>query len=128
MSDAPEPPLKARVLEYIKRRDYVSFAELGHRFGDNFAGGGEFSISKGENIVLWVGMTEAAANAISELLEEGAIRAEPTVLLVYLADGACMRLPLVKRNRAYKKPHWLPVTFRPADAPRKGRSRKGARL
>jgi hypothetical protein len=31
--------------------------------------------------------------------------------LVYAIDGEMLTLPLVKQNRAYRKPHWLPVVL-----------------
>lgn len=115
MSD--QATLKERLLEYITGTDFVSFAELGNRFGKEFQDG-EMSISKGENVVLWAGMTECGAQAVSELLDEGAIQIEPCRTLVYLIDGSCLTLPVMKRPRRYKKPHWLPVTLRPVQASR----------
>jgi hypothetical protein len=40
----------------------------------------------------------------------------PTPFLTYLADGRALDLPLVKSNRQYAKPHWLPVAIGLGDA------------
>jgi len=110
--DLPHP-LVERIQEYVAKTDYVTFAELANRFGDEFRGG-EHCLSKGNNTVLWIGMTEEAAKAVTALLEGGAIAVQPTSPLTYLIDGSCPGLPVAKQARRYKTPHWLPVTLRPA--------------
>jgi hypothetical protein len=89
-------PLKERVRQYVYDTDHVSFAELGNRFGDHFKGG-DREISKGENIIVWSGMSQEGAQAIVELLEEGIVALAPASTLIYLCDGAMPSLPIVKR-------------------------------
>ena len=104
--------LKERIREYVEQTDYVSFAELGNRFGSEF-NNGDRELCQGENVVIWSNMTEDGVMAISELLDEGAIHLHPSSTLVYLIDGCALKLPTVRRRRTYKTPHWLPVTIRP---------------
>jgi hypothetical protein len=92
--------------------DHVSFAELANRF-PGFAEG-EHSLCLGDdNMVLWSGMTQEAVTIISELLNENAVHAHPSTLLVYLVDGRHLTLPIPKTTRKLTKPHWVPVTLRP---------------
>ena len=51
------------------------------------------------------------ANTVSKLGPKLDVRT--CDLLIYLIDGATLRLPRAKSaTRKYKNPHWLPVTFR----------------
>ena len=113
-----DAPLKERVAEYVRKTDYVTFAELGSRFGAAFFDG-EYAMLARPNIVFWAGMSEEAVTAISELKKEGVIHFQPTQAITYLIDGRSLSFPIVKQARDYKKPHWLPVTIRP------GRESKG---
>ena len=106
--------LKDRVRAYIESTDYVSYAELAHRFPE--FKGGDYATFLAENLVLWANMTQEAADAINALRAEGHIKIQPSSIFVYLADGMTMSLPIAKRVRAYKKPHWAPTTLRPASA------------
>jgi hypothetical protein len=111
-------PLKDRLRTYIEETDHVSFAELCNRFGEMRAPRGEGAeLVKGENVVLWSGLTDAAVDALIGLLDAGEVVPVPTVIMVYLADGGMLNLPLLKRapgKRGLSKPHWLPVVLRPA--------------
>jgi hypothetical protein len=60
-------------------------------------------------------MTEAAVNAITQLREDGLIVAMPSQMLTYLIDGMTLTFPVAKGTRAYKKPHWAPVVWRPSE-------------
>jgi hypothetical protein len=117
-----QPTLRDRVLAYVLQTDHVSFAELGNHF-EGFRGG-DFQLQKGENIILWAGLSQEAVNVMGDLLDSGAIEPHPASILVYLIDGCSLTLPLVKQARKYKTPHWLPVTLRPPgrSAPAKRRS------
>jgi hypothetical protein len=73
---------------------------------------GDFSYWTGnENIFLWDGLSEQCIGILAALLRANKISIEPASQRTYLMDGGGLRLPLVKANRKYKKPHWLPVTF-----------------
>jgi hypothetical protein len=104
--------LKDRVVAYIESTDYVSYAELASHFPE--FKDGEFAISLRQNLILWVNMTQEAAQVVEELRAEKRIVVNPSSLLVYLCDGMSLNMPIAKRVRDYKKPHWAPTTLRPA--------------
>lgn len=97
--------LKDEILKYVQQmRGGVSFAEL-----SRFEGfGGKIRIEARENMVIWANMSQEAVDALNELRAEAKVHFYPTQILVYMADGAALDLPLAKSNRDYKKPHWLP--------------------
>ena len=99
------------ILWYVENYDWVTFAELQHRYGTQAKGGHAIYLN---NIVLWVNLSEQLATAITSLLEEKSIHAHPASFLAYMVDGAYLTLPLAKHppKRGYKKDHWLPVCFR----------------
>ncbi len=109
-----DAPLKARVLDYVLQTDYVSFAELANRF-EGFTGG-NIVIEMQTNVLLWMNMTQEAATAVRDLVDQGAIVVQPSVPMVYLADGRIPSIPVAKRLRDHKVPHWFPVTLRPPQA------------
>lgn len=115
--------LKPTLLAFLER-GHVSFAELMKEVPGFSGGDFEYVLEFCENIILWGGMTEAGCEAIRELKVEGKIHFEPAGPLVYLIDGAALKLPLVRRAVKYKKPHWLPVTISlgPAKPPKRKRS------
>jgi len=100
--------LKEKIAEMVVSLGGVSFVELSGIPG--FGGDREMCIES-KNIVLWCGVSREACEAIEELKAEGVIEARPTSRLVYMLDGRVPALPLAKQNRAYKSPHWCPITF-----------------
>jgi hypothetical protein len=113
MTDAVAPtPLKEQILELVRQRDHVSFAEL-DRLVPGFGGGMQAMLSaKYENVFFWAGLTNEGYEALDALLQEQAVRFAPASVLVYMIDGEVPKHPVVKRARAYKKPHWAPVVLR----------------
>lgn len=93
-------------------RSGVSFAELSRAVGEE--GRGEMAIHFPDrpNTILWAGCNEQFAEAYLRLMK--VCEPSPTSFLTYLADGHCLRLPIVKtfRKKDYKKEHWLPLAFR----------------
>lgn len=104
--------MKEDLLWYVIHYDYVSFAELQRRYGDQ--GNGNQSIFYEANLILWVNLSDSLATAIHQLLEDKEIHLHPASVLTYLVDGCSLRLPLAKRPPAkgYSKEHWIPVCFR----------------
>lgn len=111
--------LQAQILDYIVRREYVSYAELSQI--DGFRGGDRAIFHKNyPNLICWIGLTEEAANAVLHLLNSRRLHHKPTSIIVYLCDGALLNLPLVKSASAakkYKNPHWFPVTLNSGPGP-----------
>lgn len=116
-------PMAAAILQLVTECKHVTFAELSQMI-EGF-GGGELCLSletdELSNAVMWVGMTQAAIDALEELRLAKAIHPVPTVPLVYLIDGSMLKLPICKSKRHYKKPHWLPMVFNPGPDPASNR-------
>lgn len=86
----------------------VSFVELSREVpGFN----GELWIRNEKNHVYWSNISEEAAKILYDLEMNDIIKKVPCMELIYVMDGGYMTLPIVKTNRTYKKPHWLPVTY-----------------
>ena len=107
--------LKDDIFALIEARDWVSFAELSKLPGFNDPGGNKLGLthSKHPSLLIWANMSEEAVAAMQELREEGSIIYEHGSVISYMVDGAMMKLPIARRIRDYKKPHWLPTFCRP---------------
>ena len=134
MSDDAKPvgSLRERIRDYVLSTDHVSFAELGNRFGAAFRDAGESGaeLCKGDNVVLWSGLTPEAVEAICGLLNDGELEISPCGPLVYLLDGVTLSLPILKRppRKPLTKPHWVPAVLRPPQPARgKPAKRRGPR-
>jgi hypothetical protein len=111
--------MREAILDLIRAYRNVSFAELSQRI-DGFKGDQEWLNSYGW--VLWSGISREAIDVLQSMLEAGEVHMAPAHWLVYMFDGAALKLPLVKCARKYKRPHWCPVVFNPG-LPKQGRSR-----
>lgn len=102
--------LKDAIIKLATERKHITFVEIMNKFPDEK---GLFSISlpSYENILMWTGMSELLAEAVSELLESHQLYTHSANQLTYLADGGGLTLPLAKDARQYQKPHWFPVTL-----------------
>lgn len=103
--------MKQRILDLVRERRHVSFVELERLLGADMAGDGQLTLGGNDNVVLWSGVNDAFAEAVSDLLRSGAARLVPTSWLTYAADGGMLSLPLVKRRYHYKRPRWLPAVL-----------------
>lgn len=112
--------LKKAVYKMVIEKDHVSYVELCKIDGAR----GEFEcVFPGRTSwVMWQGVSSELMSAINSLLNEDKIHYRGASLLTYLADGQMLNLPMIKKNREYKKPHWIPIVFRPGAAP-KGKKR-----
>lgn len=116
--DFESSDMKGQILEIIKKRDHVTYAELSEYIdGFRYEPGEDGRIRvlehpKFRNFIFWVNVSEEGSAAMNELLEDGKIHWVSTTPLTYMIDGSMLHMPLVKGERAYKKPHWLPVCFR----------------
>lgn len=100
------------IASYMGQTDYVSFVELKRHCRDFGDVDGSIAIQLEGNIILWSEMSSEFADAVMAMGKEGQIHYTPTTTLVYLIDGGALNLPIVKRPRAYKTVHWLPVCIR----------------
>lgn len=106
--------MKEKVLEYIRKNETASYAELERYFdrcGYDWQGALEWYSEENPNVVFWSGWNEEAFTILTELQEEGKIENAPCSTLVYLIDGRMLTLPVVRQARQYKTLHWLPVVY-----------------
>jgi hypothetical protein len=123
--------LAEKVAIIVRDRDYVSFAELAREWPEHFNVRGEAygieATNRGENvgnIFYWTGLSAIGVKAL-EIGRPALFTFEPCNPLSYFIDGCALTLPLARRVRKYKEPHWLPVVLRPAGAtPTKKKRRK----
>ena len=104
-------PQAARMLEYIEHNDTATFVELKGVYGEG--ADGDYEISVRPNVILWVGMSTDFLKALNALKDK--VGMSSASYLSYVIDGGMLKLPIAKRPRDYKKPHWFPVCFRPME-------------
>jgi hypothetical protein len=117
-----------RIYELVSNRRTVTFAEMENHI-EGFGGGDKMLVINGDtcsNIVLWLGLTDAAIDALEELRVTKRIHPIPASILTYMYDGRVPSLPLAKGKYHYKKPHWAPVVFNPGADPKSDKGRRKA--
>lgn len=102
--------------EKIASHGNVTFVELmtvARQHGVDPEGVESLEFGACPNLYMWAGMSPAFADAVLELQRRDVTRLDPTTPLVYLIDGARVRMPLAQRppRNGYKEPHWTPVVF-----------------
>lgn len=106
--------IKAEVYRYIKENEGTSYAELEYlfdRLGFDWKGELEIYSDVCDNVIFWTGWNEEAIELINDLQRDELISKVPGQPFIYFIDGKALNLPIVKTNRQYKTPHWLPVLF-----------------
>ena len=112
-------PAAQAMLEKVRTYRHVSMVELTRVFDEICGEGtseGDQQITLApphENLVLWACVSVEFCDAFDEIRPFATL--DPAHWLVYLHDGAALRLPLAKRppKAGYKKPHWVPVVLNP---------------
>jgi hypothetical protein len=101
--------LEDKIHQFIKTRGGgVTYVELSNIEGFK----GDYQIGDEEhNIWFWHSVSLEAAKAINKLVLEGKIVRKESMLLVYAYEGQILNMPIAKKVRTYKKPHWLPIVF-----------------
>ena len=106
--------MEAEILELIRSRQNVSFAEL-VRDVAGFAASDPFDACElgtdRPGVLLWSGLSRPAFEALRNLQASGRIKATPCDVWPYWIDGRTLTLPLAKPGRRYKRPRWLPVLW-----------------
>ncbi len=74
--------MRDQILDFVRERRYVSFVELERVLGDAMSG--DFNLEKGENVIIWSGVSEHFAEVFANLVGTGQVRLVPTTPLVYL--------------------------------------------
>lgn len=103
--------LKEGILRLVKERPYASFVEFSSRLA-GFAGESTWVFTakkkdKTNGVLLWSGMSSEAVQAIRELCRSKQIKAHPSNILIYLADGRLLR-DFKEEGVLYK---FAPLTF-----------------
>jgi hypothetical protein len=117
------------IAAYVQHYDWVTFAELCRRFESYTATAGNTALELRPNVVVWVGMSETFAAAITTLIGERRVFMHPCATLSYMIDGGMLTMPLAKDPppAGYTRPRWLPVALRVVplrQGTRKGRNPK----
>ncbi|TAK32625.1 MAG: hypothetical protein EPO21_14845 [Chloroflexota bacterium] len=122
---AKDGRLDIAIEHYVCRHDHVSLVELRDALEPFFTVRGDCRLDIAPNVCLWANMSQEFADAIADLERAGKVHFWPTSIMVYLADGGVLNLPLAKRlpPGGYKTLRWLPVVMR-LEPPKQG---KGAR-
>lgn len=107
---AVQARIKTELLALVHRYDHVTFAEVSMHI-DGTRGNFALYLPNNDSVMIWSGLSAEAIGATDELIREKLIHFRPTDLLVYLADGELLRLPVAKTVRKYAKPHWLPMVI-----------------
>lgn len=109
--------MEEEILEFVRQNRHVSFVELLHKLGQPARGTAALELNgeKFSNIVLWLNCSMEFIEAIKNLLDRKLITLNSASLLSYLIDGELLTLPIAKRERHYKKPHWAPMVLNPVE-------------
>jgi hypothetical protein len=76
---------------------------------------GDYMLPTGfENVVLWTGLSEHAAELVGRVIGNPEVDKNPSTIFTYLYDGVGMNLPVanlpsINRGYQYKKLHWMPI-------------------
>lgn len=110
------------VIAFVKeRRGGVSFVEVERLLSKHIpTEGTKVAFSPDyPNVLWWIGMSDDFAAVMHEVGVSRKVEYRATSMLTYYIDGKVPNLPLVKGKslkaiKAYKRPHWLPMTLYPA--------------
>lgn len=108
--------LEARVLAFVRERDFVTFAALHKHFAGDAREEAEILLP-GLRVV-WAGLPKPVIDAVLALLERGALAAVPAPRAAYVRDGRVLDLPVEKRPPPHPERRWFPVWLRPIEAVR----------
>ena len=91
-----------------------TFRNLQTRYGGQGIGQLTMHLTDHANVILWRGLSQALAQALTNLLVEGKIHWHVAFFMEYIDEGGPLPLPLAHWpvTEEYSKPHWLPVLFK----------------
>jgi hypothetical protein len=72
---------------------------------------GDVGLKLKENLYVWAGVSDDFSDAYRELWDGHEIKGCPTTAMIYYIDGQTLTLPVAKKYRPYKKPHWYPIAI-----------------
>ncbi|MBP6965736.1 MAG: hypothetical protein KBC96_15185 [Armatimonadetes bacterium] len=90
-----------------------SFVEMKRDLSRHINVDGDIAIECRPNCILWGNVSQAVFEVFDQLWRSETILLKRVSPMIYVLDGVCSTLPIVKREpkRGYKKPHWLPVVM-----------------
>lgn len=110
--------LRDAIIDYVRKNDYVTFAELVNR--SVLDRGNESLMSERiDGLVYWAGLSSDSVHALIHALNSGSVVRQPADILSYAIDGALLDLPILKSIPPHNwlpVDHWLPIYLRPAAA------------
>ena len=116
MSTYTKPDFAAPILRLLEQHRSITFAPIMEFEGAR----GSCALRMPGNVVLWAGLSDAAADAIHGLFSRDVVRFVSTDVIDYAASGEALDLPLVRSAdaaaRGYAEPHWHPVRIEPGTA------------
>ncbi len=110
-------PMAREILTLVRSEGEATFAQLESRIAGFGGGDLRLRFPGRDDLVLWVGLSEAAVAALQELKDLRLIHPLPVSMTFYLFDGGPMPDYPVTRDwrRKTKTPRWVPVAFYPGD-------------
>ena len=113
MALAEHGQVPAALVEYVRRRDEVSFAELVNDFSPFIETGGDqgLALRSDPNIVLWYGIPQELAATLAKLVSARKLYLYPAPAEHLRPENAPGELPMIDRlpEDRVERPMWLPV-------------------
>lgn len=102
------------IYDYVRLKNHVSFAELERDFPqfvcvENKSKLELIVLPDYSNLIIWWGWSKRAIEALQFLIANKLLQLEAASSFIYLIDGLMPTMPIAKKARQYKKPHWLPT-------------------
>ena len=105
----------AALVEYVRRRDEVTFAELLSDFAPFIETTGQqgLALRSDPNIVLWYGIPAELASTLAKLVSSRKLYLHPARVDQLRAENAPGDLPMIDRlpDERVERPMWLPVVI-----------------
>jgi len=99
-------------MEFIDLHIGTSFVEiLDFLKSEGIEVEGKYALEPKENVIYWSGLSDIICNYFIGLIDDKKIIPIPCHILIYMCDGRGLALPIAKKFKGYKTPHWIPITF-----------------
>ncbi len=101
------------VFEYIKSKKEITFVEL-----EDFCKENKFieedkyfhllTFKEYQNVIAWESKNKKLIDITTSLLNSKKISFKSCGMFFYLTDGVGLDMPIAKKLKNYKEPHWIP--------------------
>lgn len=113
--------VNAGIVEYLRRNDTATFAQIHEKFAKYITADGEqgLALRSDPNVVLWTGMSQELAETLSGLIASRRIYVHPISPDAYKSATRSVKLPLVTEltEDRVARPMWFPTALRLLPAP-----------